>query len=188
MSCGVRSATAILLRCCNTLGRLSVGAAKLRTGVALGAVVARRRAGVDRRAALLREQQVPAACAPPSTTSPRANSISPRSRLWPRAGHVRWPWPAPPASPRPVTSASSCHAGNSSPASARMVSMRQVPCGPPAGGIPPDAPAVRASRRADRLQSPARRCPARARQAAPGIPDAAPAGSAAHSTTPDARG
>jgi hypothetical protein len=42
-------------------GPPAVGAAKLRTGVALGAVVARRRAGVDRRAALLREQQVPAA-------------------------------------------------------------------------------------------------------------------------------
>src|SRR5690606_33516006 len=60
MSSGVMSAMAALLRRCRGCLRLAVGAAKLRTGIALGAVVARRRAGVDRRAALLREQQVPA--------------------------------------------------------------------------------------------------------------------------------
>src|SRR3546814_20391874 len=53
MSCGVSSATAVLLR-------LPVGAAKLRAGIAVGTVVACSRAGVDRRAAWCRESQVPA--------------------------------------------------------------------------------------------------------------------------------
>src|SRR5574338_155945 len=53
MSCGVRSATAALLS-------LPVGTAKLRAGIAVGTVVARRRAGVDRRAAWFHEFQVPA--------------------------------------------------------------------------------------------------------------------------------
>src|SRR3546814_15066008 len=53
MSCGVSSATAVLLR-------LPVGPAKLRAGIAVGTVVARSRTGVDRRAAWVREFQVPA--------------------------------------------------------------------------------------------------------------------------------
>src|SRR3546814_15548369 len=51
MSCGVSSATAVLLR-------LPVGPAKLRAGIAVGTVVARSRTGVDRRAAWFREFQV----------------------------------------------------------------------------------------------------------------------------------
>src|SRR3546814_11810859 len=51
MSCGVSSAPAALLR-------LPVGPAKLRAGIAVGPVVARRRTGVDRGASRFREVQV----------------------------------------------------------------------------------------------------------------------------------
>src|SRR5690606_30751928 len=63
MSCGVRSATAALPRRRLAGGHLmclSAGSAKLRTGIEAGAVVACRRAGVDRRAARLGELEVPA--------------------------------------------------------------------------------------------------------------------------------
>src|SRR5690606_17582876 len=56
MSWGVSSAMADLLR-------LPVSAAKLRAGISVGPVVARRRAGVDRRATWFGEFQVPAGCA-----------------------------------------------------------------------------------------------------------------------------